>query len=323
MSVAEIKKPISKELEKFAPFFKQSMKSTVPLLDIITNYIIKSKGKQLRPILVFLSAKLTGEVGHSTYVAAALIELLHTATLVHDDVVDNSHVRRGFFSIKALWKSKVAVLIGDYLLSKGLLLAVDNEAFDLLKIVSEAVKQMSEGELIQIEKARSLNITEDVYFDIITKKTATLISSSTACGAKSVNADKNIVADMKALGLHIGIAFQIKDDLFDYQSTTKLGKPIGNDIQEKKLTLPLIHALQNCNKKEKKSILKIIRKKHKSNIQVKKIIEFVKRNNGVEYSVSKMTEYKNKAINILNEYDDNDIKKAFIELLNYITERKK
>ena len=320
--ISKIKEPIKEELEEFSVFFKRTMKSKVSLLDIISNYLIKKRGKQLRPIFVFLTAKLCGETHHNTYVAAGLIELLHTATLVHDDVVDNSNLRRGFFSIKALWKSKVAVLIGDYLLSKGLLLAVENKAYDLLEIVSNAVKEMAEGELIQIEKSRSLNIEEEIYFKIIKKKTATLIAASTACGAKSVGAD-DAVENMLELGINIGIAFQIKDDLFDYQSKSIIGKPYGNDIQEKKMTLPLIYALKYSNKNDKRKILQIIRKKHKTKQQVQEIIKFVTKYDGITYSINKMNEYKDNALSILNNYKDSPAKKSLKELFNFIIERKK
>ncbi len=239
----EIKLPILDDIQKFEHYFKESVKSKVPLLDIITNYIVRRKGKQMRPMLVFLSAKMLGEINESTHNAAALIELLHTATLIHDDVVDESYIRRGFFSVKALWRSKVAVLVGDFLLSKGLLLATKNKELKLLEIVSEAVKEMAEGELLQIEKTRRLNITEDIYFDIISKKTATLIASCTASGAESVGADEETIKKMKEFGYYAGIAFQIKDDLFDYKRSNLTGKPTGNDIQEKKMTLPLIHAM--------------------------------------------------------------------------------
>ncbi len=324
MSVAnKIKAPIKEEMAEFQVYFKKLMKSKVYLLDIITRYIIKKKGKQMRPMFVFLSAKLNGEIGHSTHVAAALIELLHTATLVHDDVVDNSDKRRGAFSIKALWRSKIAVLVGDYFLSKGLLLAVDNNEFDLLRILSEAVKEMAEGELIQLEKSRSLNITEEVYFEIIRKKTATLISSATAAGAKSVNASAEVVKNMSNLGTYIGIAFQIKDDLFDYQSNSVIGKPIGNDIQEKKMTLPLIYALEKTKKSERRKILRIVKKKNKSNQNIKQVIDFVKKSGGVKYAEDKMNNYKDKAIEILNNYNHSETKQALTELINYTTSRKK
>ena len=270
-----IKKPILKEMSDFESRFRDSIKSKVPLLGLITNYILRRKGKQMRPMLVFLSAKLIrGSTANDTFVAASLIELLHTATLVHDDVVDESYERRGLFSINALWKNKISVLVGDYFLAKGLLLAVDNNAFDILKIVSESVKNMSEGELLQIEKSRKLNITEDIYYEIISKKTATLIASCTACGASSVNATDEEIKTLKELGSNIGMAFQLKDDLLDYQSKSNIGKPTGNDIQEKKMTLPLIYALSKSSTSEKRSILKIVKSKKKNQKEINTVIDF-------------------------------------------------
>ena len=321
--VNKIKAPIKEDMDEFQFFFKNLMKSKVYLLDVIVKYIIRKKGKQMRPMFVFLSAKLNGEIQHSTHVAAALIELLHTATLVHDDVVDNSDKRRGAFSIKALWKSKIAVLVGDYFLSKGLLIAVDNNQFDLLRIISESVKEIVEGELIQFEKSRRLNITEEVYFKIIRKKTATLISSATAAGAKSVNATDEVVKKMSDLGTYIGIAFQIKDDLFDYQSNNMIGKPIGNDIQEKKMTLPLIYALDKSKKLDRRKIIRIVKKKNKTNQNIQQVIDFVKKSGGVKYTEDKMNIYKNKAIEILDTYEDSETKQALTELINYTTSRKK
>jgi len=322
-AIAQIKAPIHAEMKKFENFFKESMQTTVPLLDIITRYIIRRKGKQMRPMLVFLSAKLCGGVTESTYSAAALIELMHTATLVHDDVVDDSYVRRGFFSIKALWKSKIAVLAGDYLLSRGLLLAVANKEFELLSIVSVAVKEMAEGELIQLEKARKLDITEEVYFDIIYKKTATLIEACTASGADSANADEKMMTQMRLFGKYAGIAFQIKDDLFDYQTSNFAGKPTGNDLKEKKMTLPLIYSLSQTSASEKKKILKIISKHNKDNKKIQEAVKFVLDNGGVEYSEKKMFEYKAKAADALNDFPESDAKTALLSLLNYITSRKK
>lgn len=321
--INKIKAPIKEEMIEFQVYFKELMKSDVFLLNIITKYIIRNKGKQMRPMFVFLSAKLNGEIQHSTHVAAAMIELMHTATLVHDDVVDNSDKRRGVFSIKALWRSKIAVLVGDYFLAKGLSISVDNNEFDLLRILSGAVNEMAEGELIQLEKSRSLNITEEVYFEIIRKKTATLISSATSAGAKSVKASNEVVANMSDLGTYIGIAFQLKDDLFDYQSNSVIGKPIGNDIQEKKMTLPLIYALENSKKSESRKILKIVKKKNKSNQNIKQVIDFVKKSGGVNYAEAKMTDYKNKALEILKNYEQSETKQAFNELINYTTSRKK
>jgi len=322
-SLKKIKAPIAKEMKEFEKFFKNSMKSKVPLLDIITNYIIRRKGKQMRPIFVFLSAKLHGEITKSTYNAASLVELMHTATLVHDDVVDESYQRRGFFSINALWKNKIAVLVGDYLLSKGLLLSVENEEFDILKIVSDAVREMAEGELLQIEKARKLNTDEDIYFEIIRKKTATLLASCTAAGTKSTGASDEVVEKMQKFGENIGIAFQIKDDLFDYQKKNLTGKPSGNDIQEKKITLPLLYSLNNAKNGDYKRITKLIKKHNKKPKTIKTVIDFVNETGGIEYAEKKMNEYKEKSLNILSEFPDCEAKTALIELVKFTIERNK
>lgn len=321
--IKEIKALIEPEMKEFELFFKKTVKSKVPLLDIVMNYIIRRKGKQMRPMFVFLTAKLIGKLSESTYNAATLIELMHTATLVHDDVVDDADKRRGFFSINALWKSKIAVLTGDYLLSKGLLLAVENKEYELLEIVSEAVKEMAEGELLQIEKSRKLDITEETYFTIIYKKTATLIASCTAAGAKSAKATNKEMQNLKKFGEYAGIAFQIKDDLFDYQKTNLTGKPTGNDIQEKKMTLPLIYALNNSSKSEKKRILKIIQKHNTNKEKVREIIAFVKTKGGLEYTEQKMIEYKNKATDLLTDFPPSKYKDALIHLLEYVITRKK
>ncbi len=318
-----IKAPIKEEMKEFEAFFKSSVKTKVPLLDHITNYILRRKGKQLRPVLVFLSAKLTGEPNKSTFTAAALIELLHTATLIHDDVVDDSYERRGFFSLYAIWKTKIAVLVGDYLLSRGLLLAIGNREYRTLGIVSEAVKEMSEGELYQIQKARKLDITEDEYFDIIKKKTATLMIACTASGAASVNATDEQVEKLKQFAAHAGIAFQIKDDLFDYQKKGITGKPAANDIKEKKLTLPLIHSLSVTSGKTKREILNLIKRNRNNSRRIDRIIEFVINNNGIRYAELKMEEHKEKAIECLSYFPDNEAKKALIDLAKYITERKR
>ena len=318
-----IKSPIIEELKRFEPVFKSSMRSNKKLLNIIINYIIKTKGKQLRPTIVFLTAKMLGEINKSTHHAAALIELMHTATLVHDDVVDEANKRRGVFSINALWKNKVSVLVGDYLLAKGLLLAVDNDEFDLLRIVSLSVKDMSEGELLQIEKSRKLDITEEIYFEIIRKKTASLISSCAAIGAKSVGADNKTVERLSLFGENLGIAFQIKDDIFDYQNNNKIGKPTGNDLKEQKLTLPVIYALEKATNSEKRKIISIIKNHNKEPKKVKQVIDFAIKNNGLEYSIKKMIDYKNKAIQILNEFPDNEAKTALINLSEFVAERKK
>ena len=322
-AVDTIKAPIKTELKQFESFFSSTMKSDVALLNLVTRYVLKRKGKQMRPMVVFLTANLFGETTKASHNGAALIELMHTATLIHDDVVDNSNQRRGFFSINALWKNKVAVLLGDFLLSKGLLLAVNNNNFDLLKIVSKAVEQMSEGELLQIEKTRKLNITEEVYFEIIKKKTAVLIASCAAVGAQSVGATEQEVEQMWQMGEYIGIAFQIKDDLFDFQLDNKTGKPAGNDIQEKKMTLPLINALSQAEKNKARDIKKIINKKTKTNSDIQEVVSFVNQSQGIAYATQKMESYKNKALDIINQFPESDYKYSIIELINYTTSRKK
>ena len=299
------------------------MKSNVALLDIITRYIVKRKGKQMRPMFVFLSGGMHGEINESTYTAASLIELLHTATLVHDDVVDDSNERRGFFSINALWKNKVAVLVGDFLLSKGLLLALDQDEFQLLKIVSEATREMSEGELLQIEKARKLDISEDIYFEIIRKKTASLIASCCASGTHSVDAADEIVQQMKLFGEKVGIAFQIKDDLFDYESTNKTGKPNGIDIKEQKMTLPLIYLLNNSNWAEKRKIINIVKNHNTNPDKVKFVIDKVNQSGGIEYTKEKMKLYHQEAIEILQNFPDSQYKTALLQLVDFTIERKK
>ncbi len=321
--IDSIKFPIKDEMTKFETLFKASMTSKVRILDIITSYIIKQKGKQMRPMFVFLSAKLNGTPTDATYTAASLIELLHTATLIHDDVVDESYERRGIFSINAVWKSKIAVLLGDYLLAKGLLLAVNNKAYDLLEIVSEAVREMSEGELLQIQRSRTMNINKEQYFEIIRKKTATLIASCTASGAKSVGAADEVVANMKLFGEYVGLAFQIKDDLFDYQPQGIIGKPTGNDIKEKKLTLPLIYALETSSNAERKHILRTISKNNTNTEKVKTVVEFVRAKGGIEYATSQMNEYKNMALNLLSSYPESAVKQAMFDIVNYTIERKK
>lgn len=323
IKVSDIKAPVAKEMQSFEIHFKESMKSTVPLLDKITHYIVKRKGKQMRPLFVFLTAKLFGDTTDSTYRAASLIELLHTATLVHDDVVDESYKRRGFFSINALWKNKIAVLVGDYLLSRGLLLSVENEEFDLLKIVSTSVKLMSEGELLQIEKARKLDIEEDVYFDIITKKTATLIASCCATGAKSANQPDEVVEKMRLFGEKVGISFQIKDDLFDYGSGENLGKPTGIDIKEKKMTLPLIYALRKTDKSTRRKMINIIKKDNNSQKKIQEVIDFVISSGGLEYASEKMLAYRDDALQILSNFDDCEAKESLKNLVLYTTERTK
>jgi len=322
-ALEHIKKPIEKEIRVFEEYFRASMKSKVPLLDIVTNYLYRRKGKQLRPVLVFLSARLNGEPNESTNIAAAMIELLHTATLIHDDVVDDSYERRGFFSVYALWKSKISVLVGDFLLSKGLLLAINNKEFELLHIISEAVREMSEGELLQLQKSRKLNITEEEYLEIIRKKTATLISACVSCGASSVGTTPENMAKLKLMGEYAGLAFQIKDDLFDYEKDCLTGKPRGNDIKEKKLTLPLIHALSQSSDSERKRIKKLIRNNNNKSKTIGEIIDYVINKGSVTYAVEKMEDYRMKAVEVLKEFPDNEARTALIELLSYITTRNK
>ncbi len=317
----EIKGFIDSELKAFDKHFKESMKSNVVLLDKITHYIVKSKGKQVRPMFVFLSAKLLGETNETTYIGASLVELLHTATLVHDDVVDDSYQRRGFFSINALWKNKIAVLVGDFLLSKGLLLALDNEKYNLLQILSTAVKDMSEGELLQMEKARRLDITEDIYFDIITKKTASLISAACGVGAASVSNQADDIRRMRELGETIGICFQIKDDLFDY-GMEDVGKPLGIDIKEKKMTLPLIHALSRTDASTKRKIIKKIKNRSTEEDVVREVISFVHKHEGLSYTESVMKQYQDKARKILHTFEACEARNKLESLLDYITDRK-
>ena len=322
--VAQIKQPIVKEMELFEKKFYNSMSSKVALLNRITHYIVNRKGKQMRPMFVFLVSKMVsdGIVNERTYRGASVIELIHTATLVHDDVVDDSNRRRGFFSINALWKNKIAVLVGDYLLSKGLLLSIDNGDFDLLKIISVAVREMSEGELLQIEKARRLDITEEVYYEIIRQKTATLIAACCAMGAQSVNASDEEVAQMRLFGEYIGMAFQIKDDLFDY-GDTQIGKPTGIDIKEQKMTLPLIYALNHCSKEEKKWAINSVKNHNKDKKRVKEVIEFVKKTGGLEYAITQMKSYQEKALKLLETYPQSTYKDSLELMVNYVIDRKK
>lgn len=318
-----IKAPVAIEMASFEEFFKKTMATKIPLLQTIVSYVLRRKGKQLRPTIVFLTAKLNGTVNDNTYVAASMIELLHTATLIHDDVVDEAYERRGALSINAMWRSKIAVLLGDFLLARGLQLSVETNSFDLLRIMSEAVKEMSEGELLQIEKARKLDITEDVYFEIIRKKTATLIASCAANGAQSVGADPEIVQRMKQYGEYIGIAFQLKDDLFDYQHTNLVGKPTGNDIKEKKMTLPLIHALSKASSSEKKRIISLVRNARSKPKNVGEVVDFVAQSGGIDYTEKMMYKYRDKAIEQLQSYPESEVKEALIELAHYTTKRNK
>ena len=320
----QIKLPIANEMELFEEKFRDSMSSKVALLNRITHYIVNRKGKQMRPMFVFLTAKMVsgGSINERTYRGASVIELIHTATLVHDDVVDDSNKRRGFFSLNALWKNKIAVLVGDYLLSKGLLLSIDNNDFDLLKIISVAVREMSEGELLQIEKARRLDITEDIYYEIIRKKTATLIAACCALGAKSVIEDEVLVENMRKFGELIGMAFQIKDDLFDYTDEA-IGKPTGIDIKEQKMTLPLIYALNNCSSKEKSWVINSVKNHNKDKKRVKEVIQFVKDKNGLTYAEEKMVQFQQEALSLLQDFPTSTYKDSLILMVNYVIERKK
>jgi octaprenyl-diphosphate synthase len=311
-------------MELFESKFRESMTSKVALLNRITHYIVNRKGKQMRPMFVFLTAKLLndGAVNERTYRGAAVIELIHTATLVHDDVVDESNKRRGFFSINALWKNKIAVLVGDYLLSKGLLLSIDNSDFDLLRIISVAVREMSEGELLQIEKARRLDITEAVYYDIIRQKTATLIAACCSLGACSVKPETDDVETFRKFGELCGMAFQIKDDLFDY-GNQRIGKPTGIDIKEQKMTLPLIYVLNHCSKKEKSWVINSIKNHNKDKTRVKDVISFVKDKGGLEYAVTKMLSYRDEALGLLKSYPKSEYRSALELMVNYVVERDK
>ena len=317
----KIKLPIKKEMDLFEDKFSNSMISDVPLLNRITHYVVKRKGKQMRPMFVFLTAKMmsdSGIINERVYRAASIIELIHTATLIHDDVVDSSDKRRGFFSLNALWKNKIAVLVGDFLLSKGMLLCIDNDDFDLLKIISKSVKDMSQGELLQIEKARRLDIDEKTYFDIITKKTASLIASCCALGASASNSSKTQINKFYKLGEKIGIAFQLKDDLFDY-GKRKIGKPTGIDIKEKKLTLPLIYALNNSSNSKKKWLINSV--KNSSDDVIKEIINYVTEIGGIDYTQKKINEFYNSAIEDLKNFEDNEFKESLKKLIKYVIER--
>jgi len=322
MTVKEIMAPVSDEMIHFETKFKSSMKSQVPLLDKISNYIIKRKGKQMRPLFIFLTAKMLGEPNEKTYDAATLVELLHTATLVHDDVVDDANERRGFFSVNALWKNKIAVLVGDFMLSKVLLLSIEKNNTKLLEVVATAVREMSEGELLQIEKARKLDITEEIYFEIIRKKTATLIS--TCCVGGAISVDRNDYADkMHKFGELVGLAFQIKDDIFDYGTPGKIGKPTGLDIRERKMTLPLIHVLSNAQPEVKKELINIVKNYNEDPKMVKKAVGIVIENGGIDYAHKKMMSLKNEAVELIKDIPDSASKKALIGLVEYTTNRTK
>ncbi|QJW88991.1 polyprenyl synthetase family protein [Spirosoma taeanense] len=322
LTVADIQAPITAEMDLFEQKFRDLMKSDVMLLDQIMNYIVKRKGKQLRPMFVFLMAGVCGPITESTYRGASLIELLHTATLVHDDVVDDSNYRRGFFSVNALWKNKIAVLVGDYLLSRGLLLSVDNGDFELLQIVSKAVREISEGELLQIEKARRLDITEDVYYEIIRQKTASLIAACCAVGARSAGSDPATVQKARTFGEKVGIAFQIKDDLFDY-GTAEVGKPLGIDIKEKKMTLPLIYALGKAGFFEKRRIINIVKNESENPKKVNEVIGFVKNSGGIEYATEAMNRYVADAQALLDSFPASTYRQSLYQLVQYTIERSK
>lgn len=321
-TINKIKSPIEQELKDFEPYFKKSLQSDIPLLSTILNFIYRSKGKQLRPIFVFLSAKLHGETNGFSQLAACSVELLHTATLVHDDVVDESYERRGTFSVNALWRNKLAVLVGDYILAKGLQLQLEHQKYNFLHLISRAVQDMAEGEILQMKKSRKLDINDEVYFEIIRKKTASLIATSMAIGAASVTGNDEIVEKMYRIGQDVGIAFQIKDDIFDYQAKGIIGKPTGNDIKEKKITLPLLYVLNNSESAERKRILSLIKHKNKNSSVVKELIQMVMEKGGLEYAEQKMNEFKEKAINGLKEFDDCEARRSLIELMEYITTRK-
>ena len=320
--IEKIKFSIKKEMELFEGKFLKSMNSNVPLLNRITHYVVNRKGKQMRPMFVFLTAKMLndGKINDKVYRAASVIELIHTATLVHDDVVDSSNMRRGFFSLNALWKNKIAVLVGDFLLSKGMLLCIDNDDFDLLKLISKSVKDMSQGELLQIEKARRLDIDEKIYFEIIRKKTASLISSCCALGASASGVSKDKINQLADFGEKIGIAFQLKDDLFDY-GNKKIGKPIGIDLKEKKLTLPIIHVLNKSSKSKKRWLINCIKNHNNDKKVVKEVIEFVKESGGIDYTISKLKLFQKQALDSLNSFNDNQYKKSLSQLVNYVIER--
>ncbi len=322
LKLNDIQAPVAAEMSEFEQKFRKSMRSNVMLLDKITSYIVRRKGKQMRPLFVFLSAGAAGGIQESTYRGASLIELLHTATLVHDDVVDDSHYRRGFFSVNALWKNKIAVLVGDFLLSRGLLLSLDNDDFDLLKIVSNAVKEMSEGELLQMEKARKLDITEDIYYEVIRQKTASLITACCRVGASSAGASEEVKDLMTQFGENVGMAFQIKDDLFDY-GTFEIGKPTGIDIKEKKMTLPLIYALNQVSRSEKKRIIKMIKRSADEPKLVNEVIDFVKASGGIQYATEVMENYHSKANDLLAQLPDTEYRTSLKQLVQFTIDRTK
>ena len=321
-TTSKIKAPIAAEMKAFESYFRTQLNSRIPLLTIITNYLLRRKGKQMRPMLVFLSAKLNGTIDEASFTAAGLIELLHSATLIHDDVVDETYQRRGFFSINALWRSKIAVLVGDYFLSAGLISALKTGQIGVLEVVSEAVKEMSEGELLQIEKSRQLNITEEIYYEVIRKKTATLIAACTKAGAYSVNATQEQLQKMHDFGTALGMAFQIRDDLLDYEKTNLAGKPTGNDLKEKKITLPLIYVLNQMDNGERRKVLRTIKRHHKNEKKIALIMQMVKERGGIAYAKERMTYFRDEALKILNSYPESEARTSLTELVYFTTTRK-
>jgi octaprenyl-diphosphate synthase len=321
LKLSDIRRPVEEEMKVFQKTFRLAVQSDVKLLNIVSSYMLRNKGKQIRPLFVFLTAKMIGKITDSTYTAASLIELMHTATLVHDDVVDESYERRGLFSINAIWKTKISVLIGDYFLARGLLLAASKKDHALLDIVSDTVKEMSEGELLQLQKSRKLNIDTDSYYEVIRKKTATLIASCIASGAKSAGAAKEDIDKLYSMGIDIGMAFQIKDDLFDYQPHGLIGKPTGNDLKEKKFTLPLIYALEQSSQGEKRSIMKLIRNGTMNSNKIQHIFDFVSEKGGLEFAEKRMNEFKNNAVSVLNNYPESDARQALLNLIHFTVER--
>lgn len=319
----DIRRPVAEEMKTFQKTFRGAIRSNVTLLNIISSYILRNKGKQMRPLFVFLTAKMTGNITDSTYTAATLIELMHTATLIHDDVVDESYERRGLFSMNAIWRSKLSVLMGDYFLARGLMLASRKRDHDLLDIVADAVNEMSEGELLQLQKSRKLNIDTASYYEVIRKKTATLIAACTASGAKSSGATQEEIDRVYQMGIDIGMAFQIKDDLFDYQPRGITGKPAGNDLKEKKFTLPLIYALEQSSRSEKRSILKLIRNGSMSNNKIFQVIDFVKTHDGLDFAEKKMYEFKKKAEDVLNSFPESAARQSLLDLVTFTVERNK
>jgi len=319
----EIKIPVIRELEKFESFFRETAHSDVTLLNIVLDYVLRTKGKQIRPLFVFLSAKMHGEINHSTYVAATTIELLHSASLIHDDVVDESYERRGAFSVSALWKNKIAVLTGDYLLSKGLLISTGEKEYETLNIISTSVKEMIEGELLQFKKSRKLDIDEETYFDIIRKKTASLIATSMAVGANSVTKDQSTITRMREIGMLAGLAFQIKDDIFDYQKKGIIGKPTGNDIKEKKITLPLIYLLNKSSSSERRRIINVVHKENHHREKVDELIELVNKEGGIEYATQRMNDFSNEAKKLIGEFPPGEANESLVKLIDYIITRKK